>query len=76
MDRGAAEIRVSSRLDADPAAVWERVTTPAGINYEMRPIMGCRYPRESTPSASALTEAAPEDTIARNQTHHTFITAC
>jgi ligand-binding SRPBCC domain-containing protein len=44
MERGAAEIRVSSRLDADPAAVWERVTTPAGVNDEMRPIMRMSVP--------------------------------
>lgn len=44
MDRGAGEIRVSSRLDADPAAVWDRVTTPAGINDEMRPIMRMSVP--------------------------------
>jgi ligand-binding SRPBCC domain-containing protein len=44
MDRGAAEISVSSRLDADPAAVWDRVTTPEGINDEMRPIMRMTVP--------------------------------
>jgi ligand-binding SRPBCC domain-containing protein len=44
MDRGAAEISVSSRLDADPGAVWDRVTTPAGINDEMRPIMRMSVP--------------------------------
>jgi ligand-binding SRPBCC domain-containing protein len=40
----SAEIRVCSRLDAGPAAVWERVTTPAGINDEMRPIMRMSVP--------------------------------
>lgn len=44
MDRGAAEISVSSRLDADAAAVWDRVTTPEGINDEMRPIMRMTVP--------------------------------
>jgi ligand-binding SRPBCC domain-containing protein len=44
MDRGAAEISVSSRLDADPAKVWDRVTTPAGINDEIRPIMRMSVP--------------------------------
>lgn len=40
-----AEIRVASRLDADPAAVWEWVTTPAGINDEMRPYLRMTVPR-------------------------------
>lgn len=44
MDRSAAEISVSSRLDADAAAVWNRVTTPEGINDEMRPIMRMTVP--------------------------------
>ncbi len=39
-----AEISVSSRLEADPATVWERVTTAAGINDEMRPIMRMTVP--------------------------------
>jgi hypothetical protein len=34
MDRGAVEITVSSQLDAAPATVWGRVTTPEGINDE------------------------------------------
>jgi ligand-binding SRPBCC domain-containing protein len=44
MPPGSAEISVASRLDADPAAVWDRVTTPAGINDEMRPIMRMTVP--------------------------------
>jgi hypothetical protein len=36
MDRRAAEISVSSRLDADPETAWSGVTTPEGINDEMR----------------------------------------
>jgi ligand-binding SRPBCC domain-containing protein len=39
-----AEITVSSRLEAVPTAVWERVITPAGINDEMRPIMRMTTP--------------------------------
>ena len=42
---GPAEIVVSSRLAADAAAVWDRVTTPAGINDEMRPYMRMTLPR-------------------------------
>ncbi len=40
-----AEISVASRLNADSAAVWDRVTTPEGINDEMRPIMRMTVPR-------------------------------
>jgi hypothetical protein len=41
----AAEIAVSSRLDASPAVVWDRVTTPAGINDEMYPYLRMTVPR-------------------------------
>jgi hypothetical protein len=43
--RAAAEITVSSRLDAAPAAVWDRVMTPEGINDEMRPYLRMTLPR-------------------------------
>ena len=39
-----AEIEISSLLDADPADVWDRITTPQGINDEMRPIMRMTVP--------------------------------
>ncbi len=45
--RGAG-IRVASRLDAPPAIVWDRITTAAGINDEMRPIMRMSFPRGET----------------------------
>ena len=35
---------MTSRLDAPPLAVWERVITEAGINDEMRPILRMRFP--------------------------------
>jgi hypothetical protein len=41
----SAEIVVSSRLDAEPPAVWERVITPEGINDEMRPYLRMTIPR-------------------------------
>ena len=41
----SAEISVSSRLDASPAAVWDRVMTPEGINDEMRPYLRMTLPR-------------------------------
>jgi ligand-binding SRPBCC domain-containing protein len=41
----AAEVVVTSRLDASPAVVWDRVTTPAGINDEMRPYLRMTIPR-------------------------------
>ena len=40
----SAEISVSSRLDASPTAVWDRVITPEGINDEMRPYLRMTLP--------------------------------
>jgi ligand-binding SRPBCC domain-containing protein len=40
----SAEISVASRLDADPEQVWNRVTTPEGINDEMRPYLRMTLP--------------------------------
>lgn len=40
-----AEIRVGSRLQAPPEAVWERVITAAGVNDELRPLMRMTVPR-------------------------------
>lgn len=34
-----------SRVEAPAAAVWNRVTTPAGINHELMPIMKMTVPR-------------------------------
>ena len=41
----SVEISISSRLNASPAAVWERVMTPEGINDEMRPYLRMTLPR-------------------------------
>ena len=40
-----AEISIASRVEAPPEAVWDRVTTPEGINDEMRPWMRMTLPR-------------------------------
>jgi ligand-binding SRPBCC domain-containing protein len=40
-----AEISIASRVEAPPEAVWDRVTTPEGINDEMRPWMRMTVPR-------------------------------
>lgn len=40
-----AEIHVASRLAARPDEVWARVTTPAGVNDEMRPYLRMTLPR-------------------------------
>jgi hypothetical protein len=40
----SAEISVSSRVNASPAAVWDRVITPEGINDEMRPYLRMTLP--------------------------------
>ena len=39
------EITVTSRVPAPPAEVWERVTTPEGINHELRPVVRMTMPR-------------------------------
>src|SRR3954447_11793855 len=41
----AMEISITSRLDASPAAVWDRVMTPEGINDEIRPYLRMTLPR-------------------------------
>jgi ligand-binding SRPBCC domain-containing protein len=40
-----AEFEVSSLVTASPERIWERVITPAGINYELRPLMRMTMPR-------------------------------
>lgn len=40
-----AEISVASVLDSSPEQVWERVTTPEGINHELMPVMRMTMPR-------------------------------
>jgi ligand-binding SRPBCC domain-containing protein len=51
-----AEIEVSSSIDAGAAQIWERVTSPAGINDEMRPIMRMTVP-------PGFTDLAPENVV-------------
>ena len=36
---------MSSRLDADAAEVWDRITRPDGINDELRPFLRMTMPR-------------------------------
>jgi hypothetical protein len=43
--RRRAEIEVSSEVNAGTDAVWARVTDPAGINDELRPLMRMTVPR-------------------------------
>jgi hypothetical protein len=43
--RRRAELRVGSRLAAEPAAVWERVVTAEGVNDELRPLLRMTVPR-------------------------------
>jgi len=43
--RRRAEIAVSSELEAGAEAVWARATDPAGINYELGPLMRMTVPR-------------------------------
>lgn len=43
--RRRAEIVVSSELEAGAEAVWARAIDPAGINYELGPLMRMTVPR-------------------------------
>jgi hypothetical protein len=40
-----AEITLTSELGADAGTVWARITDPAGINDELRPLMRMTVPR-------------------------------
>lgn len=40
-----AEFRIASRLRAAPAAVWDRATSPEGINAELGPLLRMTVPR-------------------------------
>jgi hypothetical protein len=40
-----AEFRIASSLRAEPAAVWERAMSAAGINAELRPLLRMTTPR-------------------------------
>jgi hypothetical protein len=42
--RRRAEITVSSELEAEAEAVWARAIDPAGINYELGPLMRMTVP--------------------------------
>lgn len=55
-DWRAAEVEVRSRLDAPPARVWERITTFAGVNAELRPLLRMTAP----PGMDSL---RPEDVV-------------
>jgi ligand-binding SRPBCC domain-containing protein len=39
------EISVTSRVTAPAERVWERITTPEGINHEMRPVFRMTVPK-------------------------------
>lgn len=43
--RRRAEITLTSELDGDVGAVWARITDPAGINDELRPLLRMTIPR-------------------------------
>jgi ketosteroid isomerase-like protein/ligand-binding SRPBCC domain-containing protein len=43
--RGFGEFEVRSRLEATPRRVWERITSPAGINAELMPFFRMTMPR-------------------------------
>lgn len=43
--RHTFEFEVSSVLDASPREVWQRVSTMAGVNDELRPILRMTHPR-------------------------------
>ena len=39
-------LALSSDLGASPERVWERITTPEGVNYELRPFFRMTFPSE------------------------------
>jgi hypothetical protein len=43
--RRRSEFRIRSRLAAEPRAVWERVMSADGINFEMAPLLRMTVPR-------------------------------
>ena len=43
--RRRAEFRIASQLDAEPAAIWQRVMSAEGINAEMKPWFRMTVPR-------------------------------
>jgi hypothetical protein len=43
--RRRAELRVGSRLRADPALVWERAISAEGVNDELAPLLRMTVPR-------------------------------
>jgi ligand-binding SRPBCC domain-containing protein len=43
-----SRFEVRSRLDATPRNVWDRITTPAGINAELMPLFRMTIPRGLT----------------------------
>lgn len=58
-ERKTGSFEVSSLLAAPRERVWERVTTPAGVNDELRPLVRMRFPRaleglESAPTGEVL----------------------
>ena len=40
------EFEISSNLAAPPESVWERISSPAGVNDELRPIFRMTFPKE------------------------------
>ena len=53
-----AEVTLSSQLDDAPDAVWARVTSPEGVNHELRPLLRMTVPEAwrtgSSPIGSPL----------------------
>ncbi len=39
------ELRVASRLAADPESVWSHAVTPAGVNRELSPLLRMTFPK-------------------------------
>jgi hypothetical protein len=59
-----AEVVVSTRLTASADEVWAAVTTPAGVNYELRPLLRMTIPGRW--SAATLDEVPLNEPLGRS----------
>jgi hypothetical protein len=53
------ELRFSTQASIPRGAMWARITTPAGVNYELRPLVRMTFPRR-LPQLSEATAPAGE----------------
>lgn len=54
--RSQAQVVRSSELAATRQAVWDRISTPAGVDYEFRPLMRMTFPKH-------VASLSPQDVV-------------